>query len=39
MNPEDWLLTVVRERLTADDLEDALAGAHYTVAAHAAAGR
>ncbi|MEW1677960.1 hypothetical protein AB0O47_32705 [Streptomyces noursei] len=39
MNPEGWLLTVVRERLAADDLEDALAGAHYTVAARAAAGR
>ena len=35
---EAWLRTVVRERLDAEELEDALAGAHFTVAARTAAG-
>ncbi|MER7497053.1 hypothetical protein ABT033_31210 [Streptomyces pharetrae] len=36
--PAEWLRQVVRERLDADDLEDALVGAHFTVATRAAAG-
>jgi hypothetical protein len=36
--PAAWLRQVVRERLAAEDLEDALVGAHFTVAARAAAG-
>ncbi|MEU5510835.1 hypothetical protein [Streptomyces fungicidicus] len=28
--PAAWLRQVVRERLDADDLEDALVGAHFT---------
>ncbi|MEV5358639.1 hypothetical protein [Streptomyces sp. NPDC052693] len=36
--PAAWLRQVVQERLAAEDLEDALVGAHFTVAARAAAG-
>lgn len=36
--PAAWLRQVVRERLDAEELEDALVGAHFTVAARAAAG-
>ncbi|MGW0188146.1 hypothetical protein ACWDV7_20575 [Streptomyces sp. NPDC003362] len=32
-----WLRQVVRERLDADDIEDALVGAHFTVVTRAAA--
>lgn len=35
--PAEWLRQVVRERLDAEDLEDALVGAHFTVATRAAA--
>ncbi|MYX26798.1 hypothetical protein GTY75_08970 [Streptomyces sp. SID8381] len=37
-DPAEWLRQVVRERLAAEDLDDALVGAHFTVAARAAAG-
>lgn len=37
-DPAEWLRQVVRERLGAEELEDALAGAHFTVATRAAAG-
>jgi hypothetical protein len=36
-DPAEWLRTVVRQRLDAEDLEDALVGAHFTVATRAAA--
>ncbi|MEV7960277.1 hypothetical protein [Streptomyces sp. NPDC088141] len=36
-DPAQWLQRIVRERLDAEELEDALAGAHFTVAARAAA--
>ncbi|MFF4276174.1 hypothetical protein [Streptomyces sp. NPDC001536] len=35
--PAEWLRAVVRQRLDAEDLEDALVGAHFTVATRAAA--
>ncbi|WP_405669604.1 hypothetical protein OG612_40310 [Streptomyces sp. NBC_01527] len=36
-DPVEWLKRIVRERLDAEELEDALLGAHFTVATHAAA--
>ncbi|MFI6210280.1 hypothetical protein ACIBAI_28595 [Streptomyces sp. NPDC051041] len=36
--PAESLRQVVRDRLDAEDLEDALISAHFTVAARAAAG-
>ncbi|MFE7244034.1 hypothetical protein ACWD4L_25815 [Streptomyces sp. NPDC002596] len=36
-DPAQWLLRIVRERLDAEELEDALVGAHVTVVARAAA--
>lgn len=37
-DPATWLRQIVRNRLAPKDLEDALIGAHFTVAARAAAG-
>ncbi|MFE1206192.1 hypothetical protein ACFW5V_31385 [Streptomyces sp. NPDC058762] len=37
-DPAEWLRQVVRARLDAEDLEYALVGAHFTVAACATAG-
>lgn len=37
-DPAEWLRQAVRARLDAEDLEYALVGAHFTVAARAAAG-
>ncbi|WP_331759010.1 hypothetical protein OH782_42325 (plasmid) [Streptomyces sp. NBC_01544] len=36
-DPVVWLKRIVRERLDAEELEDALVGAHFTVATRAAA--
>ncbi|MEU5090397.1 hypothetical protein [Streptomyces sp. NPDC021356] len=36
--PAEWLRQVVRKRLDAEDLQDALVGAHFTVAPRTAAG-
>ncbi|MEU0396541.1 hypothetical protein ABZ208_27905 [Streptomyces sp. NPDC006208] len=35
---DEWVRAVVRERLDAEGPEDALTGAHFTVATRAAAG-
>ncbi|MBT2394375.1 hypothetical protein J7E87_34500 [Streptomyces sp. ISL-1] len=37
-SPVEWLRTIVLERLDAEELEDALVGAHFTVATRTAAG-